>query len=157
MRRADRLFPRLFAQGRPTEVTLRFGADGTCYALVRRDRWQNQPTSAVLGVGKPDYTEWQWRDLGEDFNSFGGPNFIDIPPGPNGERHQSLVSVDGTGEMVSYQVGRLDASLVKAEIEAFLECIETGRRPVVSGEDGLLALETAIRIGEFVGPGALVG
>lgn len=25
---------------------------------------------------------------------------------------------DGTGEMVSYQVGRLDASLVKAEIEA---------------------------------------
>ena len=26
--------------------------------------------------------------------------------------------LDGTGEMVSYQVGRLDASLVKAEIEA---------------------------------------
>jgi len=25
---------------------------------------------------------------------------------------------DGTGEMISYQVGRLDASLVKAEIEA---------------------------------------
>ncbi|NIV38093.1 MAG: hypothetical protein GWN58_54370 [Anaerolineae bacterium] len=25
---------------------------------------------------------------------------------------------DGTGEMVSYQVGRLDADLVKAEIEA---------------------------------------
>lgn len=46
---------------------------------------------------------------------------------------------------------------LRAEIEAFLDCIETGRRPVVSGEDGLRALETAIRIGELVGPGALAG
>jgi predicted dehydrogenase len=35
---------------------------------------------------------------------------------------------------------------LKAEIESFLDCIRTGRRPVVSGEDGLRALETAIRI-----------
>jgi len=41
------------------------------------------------------------------------------------------------------------------EIASFLECIATGRRPVVSGEDGLRALETAIRIGELVGAGAL--
>lgn len=35
---------------------------------------------------------------------------------------------------------------LRAEIDAFLECIRTGRAPVVSGEDGLRALETAIRI-----------
>jgi predicted dehydrogenase len=35
---------------------------------------------------------------------------------------------------------------LRAEIESFLDCIRTGRRPVVSGEDGLRALETAIRI-----------
>jgi hypothetical protein len=70
---------KLFAEGRPTEVTLRFGPDDTCYALVRRDRWQNEPRSAVLGVSSPDYTEWQWHDLGEAFNSFGGPNFIQVP------------------------------------------------------------------------------
>jgi predicted dehydrogenase len=35
---------------------------------------------------------------------------------------------------------------LKAEIESFLDCIRSGRRPVVSGEDGLRALETAIRI-----------
>lgn len=29
---------KLFEQGRPSEVTLRFDTDGTCYALVRRDR-----------------------------------------------------------------------------------------------------------------------
>lgn len=29
---------------------------------------------------------------------FTGGNFIDVPPGPNGEAHLALVSVDGTGE-----------------------------------------------------------
>jgi predicted dehydrogenase len=35
---------------------------------------------------------------------------------------------------------------LRAEIRSFLECIRHGRPPVVSGEDGLRALETAIRI-----------
>jgi predicted dehydrogenase len=39
---------------------------------------------------------------------------------------------------------------LKAEIESFLDCIRTGREPVVSGEAGLMALETAIRITEQV-------
>ena len=39
---------------------------------------------------------------------------------------------------------------LKSEIEAFLECIRNDRRPIVSGEDGLRALETAIRITEQV-------
>ena len=39
---------------------------------------------------------------------------------------------------------------LKAEIESFLECIRTGRPPVVAGEAGLTALETAIRITEQV-------
>ena len=94
--------PKLFAQGRPTEVTLRFGADSTCYALVRRDNWQNQPKSAMLGVSKPDYTQWQWHDLGESFNGFGGPNFIEIPGGHwiaagrmfDGGAHTSLTYLD---------------------------------------------------------------
>ena len=39
---------------------------------------------------------------------------------------------------------------LKAEIESFLECIRAGRAPVVSGEAGLRALETAMRITEQV-------
>jgi predicted dehydrogenase len=39
---------------------------------------------------------------------------------------------------------------LKAEIDSFLDCIRTGRAPVVSGEAGLIALETAIRITEQV-------
>jgi predicted dehydrogenase len=42
---------------------------------------------------------------------------------------------------------------LKEEIESFLDCIRTGRRPVVGGEDGLRALETATRIAAEVNAG----
>ena len=77
----DKRVARLFGEGYPTEVTLRFDVDGTCYALVRRDRQADKPNSALLGVSAPDYTKWRWHDLGTEFNSFGGPNFIKIPGG----------------------------------------------------------------------------
>ncbi len=39
---------------------------------------------------------------------------------------------------------------LRAEIESFLDCIAKNKPPIVSGEDGLRALETAIRITEQV-------
>ena len=52
---------------------------------------------------------------------------------------------------VSIEERSLDqGDALKAEIESFLECIRTGRPPVVGGEDGLIALETAMRITEQV-------
>ena len=39
---------------------------------------------------------------------------------------------------------------LKAEIDSFLDCIRTGSAPVVPGEAGLVALETAMRITEQV-------
>jgi predicted dehydrogenase len=39
---------------------------------------------------------------------------------------------------------------LRAEIESFLACVQTGSRPGVSGEDGLLALETASRITDLI-------
>ena len=39
---------------------------------------------------------------------------------------------------------------LKAEIESFLGCVRSGAAPVVTGEDGLRALETALRITEQV-------
>jgi predicted dehydrogenase len=48
---------------------------------------------------------------------------------------------------VSIEEQNLDqGDALKAEIESFIGCIREGRRPVVSGEDGLRALETASRI-----------
>lgn len=75
------LVPKLLEQGYPTEVTLRFDSEGTRYVLVRRDRHGDDPCSALLGISKPDYKQWQWKDLGAEFNGFGGPNFIQIPGG----------------------------------------------------------------------------
>ena len=45
---------------------------------------------------------------------------------------------------------------LRDEIASFLRAIGQGTRPVVSGEDGLRALETAIRIGEMLGRPATV-
>jgi predicted dehydrogenase len=62
------------------------------------------------------------------------------PPGTNVAPGQVVI------EERSYEQG--DA--LKLEIAEFLRSIREGRPPVVSGEDGLLALETAIRITELV-------
>jgi len=40
---------------------------------------------------------------------------------------------------------------LKEEIDSFLECVRTGREPLVNGAAGLRALETATRIGEQMG------
>jgi predicted dehydrogenase len=41
---------------------------------------------------------------------------------------------------------------LRDEIRSFLDCIRTGRAPLVGGEDGLRALETAIRINRALLP-----
>jgi len=73
--------PKLFEQGYPNEVTLRFDTDDTCYAIIRRDRRGTDPSSALLGISKPNYKQWRFKDLGPDFNGFGGPNLIKIHGG----------------------------------------------------------------------------
>lgn len=94
------LVPKLYGIGYPTEVTLRFDKSGTCYALVRRDKQGDQPYSAILGISRGDYTQWQWHDLGPEFNGFGGPNLIQLPTGhwlAAGRMHQ-----DGTHTALCY-------------------------------------------------------
>ena len=94
--------PKLFEQGYPNEATLRFVSDGTCYAIVRRDRHGTDPYTALLGISKPNYKQWQFKDLGPDFNGFGGPNLIKIPSGHwiaagrmhQGGSHTALTYID---------------------------------------------------------------
>ena len=94
--------PKLFEQGYPNEVTLRFDTDGTCYAIVRRDRNDTDPSTALLGISKPNYKQWQFKDLGPDFKGFGGPNLINIPGGHwlaagrmhQGGSHTALTYID---------------------------------------------------------------
>jgi predicted dehydrogenase len=61
----------------------------------------------------------------------------------------------GPGQLpVSIEEQSLDqGDALKAEIESFLDCIRTGKPPVVGGEAGLRALETAMLITEQVRQG----
>ena len=59
------------------------------------------------------------------------------------------------GEFVIEERGYEQGDALKCEIEAFLASVREGRPAAVTGEDGLRALETAIRITELVqGKGA---
>lgn len=61
---------------RPTEARIRFDQEATAYCLHRRDG--KTKNTAMLGIAKPPYREWQWKDLGQ---RLGGPNFLETPGG----------------------------------------------------------------------------
>jgi hypothetical protein len=68
------LVERLYDQGYPNETSLVFDGD-TCYCLLRRD---DKPNSGLLGVARPPYTDWQWKDLGV---RIGGPHMLRLDDG----------------------------------------------------------------------------
>lgn len=74
-RKFDTLVPRLFAEGYPNESSIVFLPDDTALCLLRRD---GNPGSGKLGVARPPYTAWDWRDLGV---KIGGPHMLRLPDG----------------------------------------------------------------------------
>ena len=73
----DTLVPRLFEKGYPNEATLRFLKDDRCLCVLRRDGPRDNPT-AQLGISRPPYEDWTWKDLG---TRIGGPDFTRLPDG----------------------------------------------------------------------------
>jgi hypothetical protein len=72
----DTLADDIFPGGTYTnETSLVFADDDTCYCLLRRD---SHIATAQLGVAKPPYTKWTWKDLGV---RIGGPKMIQLPDG----------------------------------------------------------------------------
>jgi predicted dehydrogenase len=60
------------------------------------------------------------------------------------------VNADGTPQVAIEENTYEQGDALKAQIAAFLQAIESGTAPAVTGEDGLLALRTAISITEQV-------
>jgi predicted dehydrogenase len=60
------------------------------------------------------------------------------------------VGADGMPQVAIEESNYDQGDALKAEIEAFLRAVATGEPPPVTGEDGLLALRTAISINEQV-------
>jgi hypothetical protein len=65
----------LLDEGQPNETSLVFLPDQSCLCLLRRD---GKPGTGQLGVAKPPYTLWQWKDLG---TRIGGPHMLRLPDG----------------------------------------------------------------------------
>jgi predicted dehydrogenase len=65
-------------------------------------------------------------------------------------RKAAGMSADGMPQVAIDEHTYEQGDALKAEIEAFLEAAATGASPAVTGEDGLLALRTAVSIAEQV-------
>ncbi len=77
----ETLVPRLFDDGYPNETSIVFQPDTTALCLLRRD---GNPGTGKLGISKPPYKEWEWKDLGV---KIGGPHLLRLPDG----RHVAAV------------------------------------------------------------------
>lgn len=71
----ETLVENLFDIGYPNETSMIFNEDDTCLCLLRRD---GEPSSGLLGISKPPYKKWEWKDLGI---KIGGPHIISLPDG----------------------------------------------------------------------------
>lgn len=66
---------RIFSEGSPNEATLLFEANGDARCLLRRD---DAGGNGQVGLARPPYTDWAWKDLGA---RIGGPNWLRLPDG----------------------------------------------------------------------------
>lgn len=73
-KRFETLVERMLAVGNPNEASLAFKSD-TAYCLQRCD---GAPGHALLGVSRPPYTSWEWKELGM---RVGGPQILILPDG----------------------------------------------------------------------------
>ena len=69
------LIPKLFEEGYPNESSIVFEPDKTALCLLRRD---GDPATGKLGVARPPYTTWEWKDVGV---KIGGPHMVRLPDG----------------------------------------------------------------------------
>ncbi len=74
-RQFDTLVSNLYADGSPNETSIVFQPDATALCLLRRD---GANANGRLGVAKPPYTSWEWKDLGA---RIGGPHLLRLPDG----------------------------------------------------------------------------
>jgi hypothetical protein len=100
------LVPKLFEEGYPNETSIVFEPDKTALCLLRRD---GNPATGKLGVARPPYTAWEWKDVGV---KIGGPHMVRLPDGRllacvrlyDGAVRTSLVWIDRvSGKLTEFQ------------------------------------------------------
>jgi len=66
---------KMFGEGFPNETAIAFESNGRAICLLRRD---GGTATAQLGVARPPYRDWDWKDLGV---RIGGPHILPLPDG----------------------------------------------------------------------------
>jgi len=101
-RKFETVVPTLFDENSPNETSIVFRPDDTALCLLRRD---GNPGTGKLGISRPHYTQWEWKDLGV---KIGGPHMLRLNDGRlvaavrlyDGAVRTSLVWIDAdTGKL----------------------------------------------------------
>ncbi|HEX7154890.1 MAG TPA: Gfo/Idh/MocA family oxidoreductase [Thermoanaerobaculia bacterium] len=81
---------------------------------------------------------------------FGSDFYISVDTKEQEVKGYRLVEDGGQRVLRPLEVPVEKKEPLRAELEAFLRCVQTRERPVVSAEDGLDAVKLAIRVGEAI-------
>ncbi len=81
---------------------------------------------------------------------FGGDFYMSVDTKEQEVKGFRLVEEDGLRVLRPIELGVAKKEPLRAENEAFLACVRSRTRPIVTGEDGLAAVELAIRVREAI-------
>lgn len=81
---------------------------------------------------------------------FGGDYYISVDTKEQEVKGFRLVEEGGQRVLRPFDLGVVQKEPLRAENEAFLACVRDRTRPIVSGEDGLAAVELAMRVREAI-------
>ncbi|MGZ5443376.1 MAG: Gfo/Idh/MocA family protein [Thermoanaerobaculia bacterium] len=81
---------------------------------------------------------------------FGGDYYLSVDTKEQEVKGFRLIEEDGLRVLRPFDLGIVKKEPLRAENEAFLACVRNRTRPIVSGEDGLAAVELAVRVREAI-------
>lgn len=81
---------------------------------------------------------------------FGGDYYLSVDTKEQEVKGFRLIEEEGLRVLRPFDLGIVKKEPLRAENEAFLACVRNRTRPIVSGEDGLAAVELAVRVREAI-------
>lgn len=81
---------------------------------------------------------------------FGGDYYLSVDTKEQEVKGFRLIEEEGLRVLRPFDLGIVKKEPLRAENEAFLACVRNRARPIVSGEDGLAAVELALRVREAI-------
>lgn len=84
------------------------------------------------------------------FRVFGPTSYVSVDTREQEVKAYRLRDIDGRREILSAEITVVKKEPLRAELEAFVECVRTRTRPLVAGDEGLAALQLALLVGSGI-------